>query len=242
MEEYNENDIKNIYFSWISIAGLLILVLLVFYTPNSKIVYPLQNLLVLSIFIFICILGMIAALSPTKCSELSSFKKNPYTNSKQKLEENISSNNFKGHHPDCNNFKNHTYIFRGKKYCAGCSGLFLGALIAIIGIIIYYLYGINNENTGQIIFLIGFIIVLVSLLQNFLLNININVSKFFFNFILVIGSFLIMIGFSILQSSLFIQSYFLVLVFIWILARISSSERNHNKICNDCSNEPCIYH
>lgn len=241
-EENNKNNIKNIYFSSISIIGLLILTLLVFYAPNSKIVYPNQNLLILSIFVFICILGMLASLSPTKCSELSIFKKNSYSNPKQEFEEYLPGNTFKGHHPDCNNFKNHTYSFRGKKYCAGCSGLFSGALIAIIGTNIYYLYGINNQNTGQIIFLIGFISVLISLIQNLLFNININVSKFFFNFILVIGSFLLMIGINELQSSLFIQSYYLVLVLIWILARISSSERNHYKICNECSRETCIYH
>lgn len=239
--KYKKDDIKNIYFSSLSIAGLIILAILVFYTPSSKIIYPHQNLLILSIFVFICILGMMAALSPVKCSELSSFKKNSYSNPKQNFDEDLPSNNFKGHHPDCNNFKTHTYSFRGKKYCAGCSGLFLGALIAIVGTSIYYLYGINDENTGRIIFLIGFLTVLVSLLQNFLLKLNINLSRFFFNFILVIGSVLIMIGISELQSSLFIQSYFLVLVFIWILARITSSERNHYKICNECSMESCIY-
>ena len=205
--------------------------------------YPHQYQLFLSIFIFICILGMLAALSPSRCSQLSKFKSDRNSDLKIKFEDNNSSKiEFKGHHPECDNFKTHTYNLMGNKYCAGCSGLFLGALIAAIGTLIYYFYPFQDENIGRIIFLTGFLFVLISLLENFLFNLNINLLKFLFNLTLVLGSFMLLIGITELKSSLFIQYFFIVLILIWILARISSSERNHSKICNECGNESnCIY-
>jgi len=241
--ENKKINVKNLYFLSISIASLLILVLIVFYAPSSKIIYHYQYQLILSIFIFICIFGMLAALSPSSCSQLSDFRRDYNSDYKPKFKDyGTSKREFKGHHPECDNFKNHTYNLMGKIYCAGCSGLFLGALIAVIGTLIYYFYGISDENTGRIIFLMGFLFVLISLLQNFLFNLNINLLKFLFNLILVLGSFLILIGITELNGSVFIQSYFLVVVLIWIMARISNSEINHSNICKECGKEStCIY-
>lgn len=231
------------YFLSISIAGLLILFFLVIFANNSKIVYPYQNPLILSIFILICILGMLAALSPSGCSRLFEFKSDQNSDFKKNFNnDDRFKREFKGHHPECDTFKNHTYSLMGKKYCAGCSGLFLGAIIAIIGTLIYYFYGIPYNYTGSMIFLTGFLLVLISLFQNYLFYMNVNLLKFFFNLILVLGSFLILVGITELKSNIFIQSYFLVLVLIWILSRISRSERNHSKICSECGNESkCFY-
>jgi hypothetical protein len=197
-------------------------------------VYYYQKPLIFSFFIVTCVLGMVAAVSPRRCSRLSSFKKYQSIETEEIPGKEIAKNKFMGHHPDCDVYRNHIYNINGKKYCAGCSGLFIGALIAVVGSVLYYFYGISDGSNGNIIFLIGFISVLVSLLQNFLLKLNLNVVKFFFNMMLVVGSFIMLIGMNELNSSLFIQLYFLVLVLIWILARITSSENNHAKICGEC--------
>ena len=175
---------------------------------------------------------MVAAIFPTKCMGLLKIKKNIQVDNSVYKES--DKKEFRGHHPECDNFKNHTYTLMGKKYCAGCSGLFTGALIAVIGIIIYYFYGIPISNP-YLIFVIGFLFVLTGLLQSFLLNINSNTGKFIFNLILVVGAFLMLIGITEITGSIFIQMYFLLLVFIWIMARISNSKKNHGDICEKCS-------
>lgn len=237
-----KNDIKNLYYSLTGISGLFLLGFLVFYTQSPGIYY-FKRELILSVFILICLLGMVAAVSPSRCTELLFIKKN------QKFEWKVSEKdsgdigkNFKGHHPDCDNFKTHTFNLIGMKYCAGCSGLFIGALIAVIGTIIYYFYGIPDAYGGWLIFFTGFIIVLVYLLQDLLLDINLNLAKFFFNMLLVMGSFMILIGINELNSSIFIQFFFLALVFIWILGRIAGSEKKHNEICDECTTKTtCNY-
>ncbi len=128
------------------------------------------------------------------------------------------------------------------KYCAGCTGLFIGALIAVIGTIIYNFYGISDAHDGRLIFFIGFITLFVYLFQDLLLDINLNLAKFFFNMILVLGSFMILIGINELNSNIFIQLFFMVLVFIWIFGRIASSEKKHNEICDKCTTKSyCNY-
>lgn len=184
---------------------------------------------------------MVAAISPSTCNGL--FKRqqkfSPNTND---FRFDLFKNKFEGHHPDCDNFKTHTFSLNGTKYCAGCTGLFIGALIAVIGTIIYNFYGISDAYDGRLIFLIGFITLSVYLFQDLLLDINLNLAKFFFNMILVLGSFMIFIGINELNSNIFIQLFFMVLVFIWILGRIASSEKKHNEICDKCTTKSyCNY-
>lgn len=240
---FKKNNINNTYFSLISIAGLILLLVLVYYSPNTNIVYSNQKQLILSVFIVICSLGMVAAVSPSRCSGFISPKKfqkpKKIGNEKENVTENIKIK-FKGHHPKCNDFNNHRYSLLGRTYCAGCSGLFIGAFISVIGTVIYYFYGI--DGVGSLIFFIGFIAVLIYLLQDLLLNIDLNIMKFFLNMILVLGSFMLLIGIIELNNSISVQLFFLVLVFIWILARITSSEKKHYKICSECSKGSyCIY-
>jgi hypothetical protein len=239
---YRKKYIKNLYYSLISISGLFLLGFLVFYTQNLGINY-LQRELILSIFILICLLGMFAAVSPSRCTEFLYLKKDQ--KSDWKLDESDSSdigNKFKGHHPDCDNFKTHTFSLNDTKYCAGCSGLFIGAFIAVIGTITYNFYGIPDAHDGRLIFFIGFITLFVYLFQDLLLDINLNLTKFFFNMLLVLGSFMILIGINELNSNILIQLFFMILVFIWILGRIASSEKKHNEICDKCTTKSyCNY-
>ena len=149
-----------------SIVGLILLLVLVYYSHNTNILYPNQKQLILSIFIFICILGMVAAVSPSRCSGFINPKKflnpNKIDYEKEKVTENIKIE-FKGHHPECNNFNNHRYNLFGRTYCAGCSGLFIGAVISIVGTIFYYFHWI--DAFGSLIFFIGFTVVLLYLLE-----------------------------------------------------------------------------
>jgi len=242
--EHKKIYIENLYYSLISIFGLLLLVLLIFYAPNPKILYYFQRQLILSIFFLICILGMVAAVSPSRCTAFLSLKQFQKTDHKSNRIEKSSNfgNTFKGHHPECDNFKTHTFSLMRKKYCAGCSGLFIGALIAVIGTIIYYFYGISDGIDGRLIFFIGFTSVLVYLLQDLLLDINFNFAKFLFNMILVLGSFMILIGIIELNNSIFIQLFFMMLVFNWIFGRIASSEKKHYEVCNECRiKSSCTY-
>ncbi|MGZ4857457.1 MAG: restriction endonuclease [Methanobacteriaceae archaeon] len=185
-------------------------------------------------------MGMLAAVYPSKCAHLSNFKidfKKQKPHRRIKIESQKYIIKYEGHHPNCGKFNSHVFILKGKKYCAGCTGLFLGGLLAVIGTLIYY-FGYNSvylmEFHGQIVFWIGFFAVLFSLIQLIFINLNNNLIKFSSNLLLVLGSFFILIGIDAIQANISLEIYFLILVLFWILTRIRISQNNHKIRCLEC--------
>jgi len=229
------NTTKNLYFPMISILGIIFLIFMIYYSKNIYTTTQSRNITLL-LFIFICLAGMIAALYPSRCKELSSFNKKQL--SKDTIDYSAKPM-FSGHHPECDVFNNHTFKLLGKKLCAGCSGLFSGAFFAVAGTLIYYFNGIGIY--GPLAFWTGTFMVLASLVQLSFLNLNKNWLKFVFNFVLVFGSFLIIVGINEINGGVLIDAYFLLLVIIWIMTRIWISEDNHATICYECQKSTCNY-
>ena len=180
-----------------------------------------------------------AAIHPSTCKGLMKFQNKIHEETPDK------GIRFKGHHPDCNHFNDHTFLIREKKYCPGCSGLFLGAVIAVIGILLYFIEGLPFKGLyslyGQILFPLGVSIVFLALFMIVFLNLE-KKLKFISNLALVLGSFLIMIGMVGVKKNLIMEIYFILLVIFWILTRISVSETFHENICRDCQEEStCIF-
>jgi hypothetical protein len=237
----NRSDVQSIYFILISFVGLFFLSVLFLWSPKTSINYNYQKTLVLLIFLGICLLGMLAAVYPSHCIYLLNYKKD-FKNQRpaNSVQANPNNNNkvkYKGHHPDCGKFNSHIFILRGKKYCAGCTGLFLGAVIAVIGILIYYsgfFSSYLSEINPSTLFWIGFLAVFFSLSQLIFINLKNNVIKFSSNLLLVLGSFLILIGIDINRGAISLEIYFLFLIIFWILTRIRISQINHRVTCREC--------
>jgi hypothetical protein len=216
-----------------SFLGLFILVAMYLWVPQSTTYYALQKPIILSLFIVICILGMFAAICPSKCKTLMKFQ----NDSKKTINDNVR---FEGHHPDCGKFSSHTLNIYGKKYCPGCLGLLIGAFIAILGAMIYIFVGYPLIY-GEISFWIGFGTVFLVLLLIIFLNLE-KKLKFVSNMALVIGSFLILFGLDSVKGNLIMELYFLILAIFWILTRVMVSQTSHEIICRDCLEKSiCIY-
>jgi hypothetical protein len=209
----------------------------------------------------ICILGIMAASYPSRCRRITKFNgkfngksgvnisnfnrksklKNESVNNLTFNDESIKVIKLEGHHPNCEKFESHTMLIKGKKYCPGCSGLLVGALIAFVGTLFYYFTGLPI-NYGQILFWIGVATSLTALSIIIFLKLeNINL-KFITNLGLVLGSFLVLVGIDTVKGNILIEFYFLLLVLFWIRARITVSEKNHESICRDCRDKSyCTY-
>lgn len=205
--------------------GLLGFIILIFIEPSENMVMVEKSYTSL-LFIIICLLGMLAVIFPSSCRRIVGNNK----------DKNFQHNN-KGHHPTCGKFKAHILIFRGKYFCAGCAGLFLGAFTAIIIVIMANF----SQIMGDTFYLyIGVLSILLSFICLFFLKIENGLLKLLSNYFFVLGSaFLFLIVF----SDLYISSYLLVLIIIWILTRISISAENHRMKCAECEGfEDCEYH
>ncbi len=227
-------DSQSFFLIFVTFFGLLLLVAMYLWSLKPETSYYSQNPMILSIFIMICIMGILAAIYPSKCAGFFKFRN----------EINVTSSNgnsirFSGHHPDCGKFKHHTIIIYGKRYCPGCLGLSIGAFLAIVGILFYYFSGLTGEH-GQIYFYIGIIIVLFTMILIIFFNMGKRI-KFILNLALVLGSFLILLGVS-LKGNILVEIYFLILISFWIFTRIRVSQTHHEKVCHDCLKEAdCIY-
>jgi len=221
----------------ISFSGLFLLLAMYLWAPESEILYDFQKPLIISIFIAICLLGILAAIYPKLCKGLLEFKK---IDKKSLDPEKMNNMQFEGHHPDCGKFESHTIIIRGSKYCPGCSGLLIGAIMAVIGILFYYFYGLPLIY-GEISFWTGLVMVFLALMLIIFLKLG-KKLKIVSNMALVTGSAMILIGLDTVKENLLIESYFLLLVLFFILARIAASENNHEIICRNCEEKSyCIY-
>jgi len=145
---------------------------------------------------------------------------------------------FKGHHPDCGKFSAHVFKLGGKTYCAGCTGLVLGAAASLFGVAFYFFFGLPVEQ-GSFIFWLGFLGVACGLLQYHLFNFGGSSVHLFLNVTFVFGAFLFLVGVDEIARSLAVDSYLLALNVYWVSTRIVLSRQEHRRICSICDVKLC---
>lgn len=181
--------------------------------------YSYQSILDI-IFLVICVLGILAGISPKSYNlRISSERRD------------IDST--LGHHPDCGNFKNHILNVGEKVYCAGCSGLVLGAIFALLGLFTQF-YPLND----LVGFWFGALIVSLGLAQH-LIDLGSGWVHFWLNFGFVTGVWFMFESIKSMGISFYVSIYFLAVTVFWIFARIRSSQWVHVSICNECD-EKCF--
>ncbi|MFW9983664.1 MAG: hypothetical protein ACFFCB_02920 [Candidatus Odinarchaeota archaeon] len=228
----------------LSLLGLFLLPLILLNPPPPIVVLPLQIQLIGIAFMIICTLGVIAGISPSHCSltrkkKIQSHKESPaQTNSTQTI-----SIRKEGHHPTCDHYSGHIITIKGSRYCAGCSGLVTGAIIAIIGTILFFFLSFPIFYP-EATFWLGFVFVTVGLLQHPLyqiLKLNRGIIRFIINILFVVGSYLLLASLMQLTNSLILAVYLLLLILYWIFTRIVMSRRSHHLICSLCNRPECPY-
>jgi hypothetical protein len=215
-----------IFAASVSIFGLFIVLMLAVNPPTIYENFFWRKPLIGSIFGLICILGILAALFPKQCSRTSHF---------QKKDMNITSHTIHAasHHPDCEKFSAHVIQVSNRTLCAACTGLLLGAIIALVGTAFYFFDGWNVEGVSFPAVLTGAVGIVLGFLQlKFRGFIRLTVNMFF-----VLGAFLILVGIDKLTESLFIDFFLAALIVFWILTRIQLSQWNHWRICSNCESQ-----
>ena len=211
----------------VSVFGLFIVLMLAFNPPISHESLFWQKPLVGFVFSLICILGIFAALLPSQCSQVFHFQRESIGLVSHRV--NVAS-----HHPDCKEFSAHVIRIGSHTFCAACTGLLLGALIALVGTVLYFFSGWHIEETGFPIALIG---VTATILGFFQLKFR-GFARLMLNVFFVLGAFLILVGIDELTESLLIDLFLAAFTVFWILTRIQLSQWDHWRICGRCK-FPC---
>jgi hypothetical protein len=226
----------------IPILSLALLAVLTFGVSTISIILPQQNLLMGSIFVAVCIFGIVAAIYPSRCSGAMRFYKGKEVSPQVKGADTArSGEGFAGHHPACCGFSSHVFRLGNKVFCAGCTGLIAGAVASIAGGIPYILLGFNIGGGAAPIFWVGVIGVACGLLPHSLLDLGRAFMRLLLNFVFVFGAFLIFVGIINITSNAAIVLFLLALIVYWIYARIALSRQEHRRICANCKLPECPY-
>jgi hypothetical protein len=229
------------YYVAVSLAGLGLLSVLVFYSQVPIMGSQFRKQLATTVFVLICLLGILAGKSPSTCLNIIDIKGSRKTsssssNGSSSIKEKIR---YVGHHPVCGNFSSHTISFGENIYCVGCTGLIVGAVISVIGSLIYVLFELNLGGVSQLLFWTGFIWVILGLIQHSIRDLGGFVVHLLLNILFVVGAFFLLVAVDVITESFILELYLFGLIFYWIFARTKLSQLEHEKICARCGIRNC---
>lgn len=208
----------------VSIFGLALVPLLLLQPNLQAFLSPLRRPLIGSIYSVVCIGGIVAVFYPGKCRMMFQ-KPNVSPDSAPKLVIQI-----KGHHPDCEKFSANRITIGGSVFCAACSGLLIGAIAAMVVIVLFSL-GFFVLGTGSLWVLVsGEVMMLVGLAQIKMRG----YVKMGVNALFVVGSCISLVVADLTAQSLLVDAYVLGLIVFALWLRILLSEWNNKKICAEC--------
>lgn len=201
-----------------------------FFPPHTLIFLP--SYVIGTIFIIICVFGIIAGIFPTKCSGITQIRNKGYENKSP-------FKDYKGHHPNCEKYDTHIIKFGDTCLCAGCTGLIIGGILAIFGSIIYFYLDIVYFYP-EISFYLGLIFVILGLIQH-KIDFDNPVLHLVLNIGFVTGSLLLLTSLDYLFSNSLYGLYLLGLILFWINTRIKLSQFDHYLTCKACD-DSCNLH
>ncbi|MEM2897559.1 MAG: hypothetical protein QXG01_08355 [Candidatus Bathyarchaeia archaeon] len=226
----------------ISIVGILIASILLF-LATPKIDESLQERSFVGLlYASNCVFGMIATFFPKTCSQAfypEKLKPNSfeaYDDSKETCFLGIKLTH--GHHPNCEEFLNHEIRVGKKSFCAGCTGLFIGASISLTMVLAYFFGQTRVHGPFNFLIELGLVGVIMGLFYP-IFKVERSFLRVFLNAFFILGMGLLIIGFDSLLHDFGIDLYIMALNFFWLSTRIIISKRNHEAICLNCAKR-CI--
>jgi len=223
-QSINPNSVL-IFILTISLFGLFTSLMIALNPPTFKENFLWRKPLIGLVFSLICVSGIFAVFFPKQCSEAFHF-----LSSEKNFAPHTVSATLKGHHPDCEKFSAHVIHIGSHTLCAACTGLLIGAFIALTGTVFYFCGGWHIEGMSFSAVLIGIVGIIFGFFQlKFRGFVRLMLNAFF-----VLGAFLILVGIDELTRSLFVDLFLVVLILFWLLTRILLSQWDHWRICHSC--------
>jgi hypothetical protein len=182
--------------------------------------------LVGSIYSVVCVGGIVAVFYPGKCRmmfqkpDLPADSKNPYPSAVQ----------VKGHHPDCEKFSANRITIGGSVYCVACSGLLIGAIVAIVGTVLFSLGFFDSVTRNFWVLAAGEVLMLAGLAQIKMRG----YVKIAANALFVVGSCISLVVADLIAQSFLIDAYVLGIIVFMLWLRILLSEWNNKRTCVAC--------
>lgn len=219
-----------------SFFGLALVILLAVSSHASQEAVVWRKPLVGSAFAAVCVLGMLAAVFPGRCSE--AFVGSVKGTSAGLQYSHATASSLRGHHPQCSHYSGHVLTIKQRVLCASCSGLFSGAVIALIGVGGYFFANWQIGQNSLLAALVGVVGVALGPVQS-LLPIQKGAIRVFTGAFFVAGAFLVLLGIEEVTHNISIDFLVVALSIFWLMTKISFSKWDHERICMRCASKTC---
>ena len=210
----------------VSIVGFALVPILVLQPNLEPFQFSNGHSIIGVLFTAICLLGIAAVFIPAKCTGIFQKTRSPLPQTNMQF----SPIPRKGHHPDCPNFAANRIRVGGRVFCAACSGLLIGAIIALLGTALHFFVGLNLALGSVWMVVFGEIWMLLGLAQiKFVGYIKVATNMMF-----VVGSFVALVEADGMGKSLLLDLYVLGLIGFVLWLRVLLSEWNNRRVCQMC--------
>ncbi|MFB3889113.1 MAG: hypothetical protein ACE14S_06450 [Candidatus Bathyarchaeia archaeon] len=226
MERAGASTVTVTFLVAVSIVGLALTAVLVLRSNPEHFEVSIRHSLVGALYSVICVLGIAAVFYPAKCRGMFQKTQNPLP----QASEPSNSMRISGHHPDCQNFAGNRVRLGAREFCAACSGLLIGALIALVGAGLQFFVGLSVVWGSVWLLVLGEVGMVLGLAQ---IKFG-GYAKMIVNVVFVVGSFVTLAEADVLGGSVLVDLYVLGLVGFLLWLRIWLSERNNRRICQTC--------
>jgi hypothetical protein len=219
-----------------SFFGLALSFVFVFIFGNNPDYFQFRKPIIGAIFGLLCTLGIFASIYPNVCSKVFDFEN-------ATIYENVSRKSFGptiiGHHPKCGKYSAHVLKMRGKILCATCTGFSVGAVIALVGVGLFFFGSLSFGTAPLIPMTVGAFGVALGLLHSVLPGFRIGFPRFIVSVFFAFGSFLVIASVDDALHNTSIDLFFVLLSVLWLVTDTSLSRWDHRRICDNCSLKSC---
>lgn len=232
-----------LFLVFVSFSTLCLIAVITFLSPRVSDGFAWRRPLTGSIFSLLCVLGIIAVFFPQHCARRSH---NEYPNSQhseavrqrehelQKSSSILGVSVTHGHHPACEQYRQHEFLLGKKTLCCACMGLFGGALIALTGALYVFLLQRPFDLPDGLAFALGAVGVTLGLALYAFADVQEPVRRFSLNALMIVGMFLMLVGADSRVHSLALNALLIGFFVLALFTRILLSQDKHDRICAAC--------
>jgi hypothetical protein len=219
----------SLYLVFSVIAAMLIIFFLAITPSNPPPISFQEKIEISSLFIICCFVGIFFTVKPNWIRRYRS----KFTNEERNVHSEATQS-FRGHHPDCSTFQNHTIQWNNRTWCAGCFGLFIGLSMSILLTILYIATDFHpTQIITLFLFLLGLLIIPI-VYGEIIYRSKHTIVHVFLNSLLPLSFFIITVAVGEITGKFIYACLTILLCFLWLDTRIQLSKWRHGFLCSNC--------
>jgi len=225
----NQTRTLSMYLALSFTAAVLLTLLVVLIPPQTFSLSILDKGRIAIVFILCCIVGISFTIHPNWIRRYFPKVKNEEKNTRSSKER-----SFRGHHPECLTFRNHTIQWNEKSWCAGCLGLLIGLYMSIVSMLLYIIADFQLTRMMSLLLLVLGLSIVPAVYIEILYRSRYAIVHVFINSLMPVSFFIITIAVGEITGEFIYGLFSILLCFLWLDTRIHLSKSHHRSLCRNC--------